>query len=333
MVPRRKEKSFSLLASKFRIQSQPLTKVFPQTSKILQTKDWHLCHSENRFLSVLDKVDALKLKNEWSFKQLKKKPVIREKVLWDYMIEEMQWLSEDFRQERLTKHSHCALKSRMIMEYWNAEDRSTVQIKTTTPDVEMESSEDELVVPKRISTVEMIASAIGSVFKKATSVRQSALHDISAEILTDPTIMKGAVLDKEPIGKQTVQLLDKESIEKQTAPLTVADKNMFVVPEEVITIDPRLIQKTVPVYIDLKSDFYFVDSRELKGLDNVSTYEPPVYKHGAQISVDVFVPVSKYMMDEYKFEGDVEVVKKLPGIEVYDNRKLGSLFSLGGILF
>lgn len=46
----------------------------------------------------------MKKEGFWSMKRLSKVPEpIRPKVLWDYLCEEMQWLSADFAQERRWK--------------------------------------------------------------------------------------------------------------------------------------------------------------------------------------------------------------------------------------
>jgi chromatin modification-related protein VID21 len=122
---------YQLLASKLKIGAKPLNSVFPTANKTLSTKDWKMAHEEVRFLNILEQVEGLKAANLWPYKQLK--PQVhppRPKVLWDYLLEEMEWLAEDFKQERVWKKEAARNVASWVMDWHNTSDKSLVCVIT-----------------------------------------------------------------------------------------------------------------------------------------------------------------------------------------------------------
>lgn len=112
----------------------PLYKQLQTSRKILTTHDWMLARDELKSVKTIQRIEALKKKNLWSLKQLKRhKAAPRAKTHWDSMLDEMKWMQTDFKEERKWKMAMAFMTVRAVMEWHNAEDKSTVCVKTRIP--------------------------------------------------------------------------------------------------------------------------------------------------------------------------------------------------------
>lgn len=107
-----------------------------QTSrKTLATHDWMLARNELQDVKTIQKIESLKKKNLWSLRQLKQhKSAPRAKTHWDSMLDEMKWMRTDFKQERRWKIAMAHMVAMAVMEWHNAEDKSTVCVETRIPE-------------------------------------------------------------------------------------------------------------------------------------------------------------------------------------------------------
>lgn len=97
-------KGYNLHQTKLKIQQKPLTSVLPKAQKVVTYEDWKAAQDQVKFLNVMEQIDHLKQDSMWSLKQIKPQVMPpREKCQWDYMLEEMEWLAVDFREERKWK--------------------------------------------------------------------------------------------------------------------------------------------------------------------------------------------------------------------------------------
>ncbi|EPZ31614.1 hypothetical protein O9G_000093 [Rozella allomycis CSF55] len=103
----------------------PLYKYLQTSHKIITSKDWQIAAKELRAFKVLESIEELKSMNMWSSRQMKKQIMPqRHKAKWDYLLEEMEWMSVDFQQERKWKKclaKKCAL---MIEEYFSNKNKA-----------------------------------------------------------------------------------------------------------------------------------------------------------------------------------------------------------------
>lgn len=124
-----------LYAWQLRATHFPLYKQLQTARKTLTTHDWMLARDELKSVKTIQKIEALKKKNLWSMRQLKRhKAPPRAKTHWDSMLDEMKWMQTDFKQERKWKIALAYNISKAIMEWHHAEDKSTVCVRTRIPD-------------------------------------------------------------------------------------------------------------------------------------------------------------------------------------------------------
>lgn len=73
-----------------RTRASPGAGLVARADKCLSTNDWSVAFQEQRFIKAMARIEKLKSKNEWSFRQIKKQkgPVVR-KSAWDHLLEEM----------------------------------------------------------------------------------------------------------------------------------------------------------------------------------------------------------------------------------------------------
>jgi hypothetical protein len=115
-------------------QHQPLHKQMQQARKVLTTRDWQLARDELKSIKSIQKIEELKKKKMWCLYQLKKhRPVPRTKTHWDCMLEEMQWMRTDFKQERKWKMAVAHQIARDVIEWHLADDKATVCVKVRPP--------------------------------------------------------------------------------------------------------------------------------------------------------------------------------------------------------
>ncbi|KAJ3231426.1 chromatin modification- protein VID21 [Chytriomyces hyalinus] len=126
-------KGYHLYAAQLKAQSQPLHKLLSGAHKAVLTKHWQLAREESKQMKVLTRIDELKANNLWSLRQLKPaRPIPRPSQgasNWDKLLDEMKWMSEDFRQERKWKVVMASRIVRWVMDWHSAEDKSVLCIK------------------------------------------------------------------------------------------------------------------------------------------------------------------------------------------------------------
>ncbi|ORY47738.1 hypothetical protein BCR33DRAFT_77771 [Rhizoclosmatium globosum] len=113
----------------FQLKSQtlPLHKLLSSAPKVVFTRDWQLAREESKQLRVLSRIDELKAANMWSLRQLRPAPTPRPGVSqWDLLMEEMKWMSEDFREERRWKVGMAYTMAKWVMDWHNAPDKSVL---------------------------------------------------------------------------------------------------------------------------------------------------------------------------------------------------------------
>ncbi|TPX41319.1 hypothetical protein SeLEV6574_g06157 [Synchytrium endobioticum] len=120
-------RGYQLAAWKSLVYKKPVSIFLQTASKSLSTKDWQIAREEQKQFKLLARIEALEKEGCWSFKQrLPHQPPPRPKSHHDVMLDEMRWMSQDFRQERKWKIAMCFKVARDVMEWHNAEDKSTV---------------------------------------------------------------------------------------------------------------------------------------------------------------------------------------------------------------
>ncbi|KAI8822487.1 uncharacterized protein EV422DRAFT_400714 [Fimicolochytrium jonesii] len=113
-----------------RVQAQPIGNLLPTAHKCLSTWDWQAARNESQQLSLLARVEQLKEKNLWSFRQLRPfEPPARKKTHWDSLLEEMRWMRTDFRQERKWKIALAYTIGQLVLEWHAAPDKRVVCIR------------------------------------------------------------------------------------------------------------------------------------------------------------------------------------------------------------
>ncbi|KAJ3131087.1 chromatin modification- protein VID21 [Physocladia obscura] len=122
-------KGYHSYAFQLRSQSAPLCKLLNSAHKVVSTRDWQLAREESKQLKVLTRIDELKAQNMWSLRQMKAtlEPK-REAAHWDYLLEEMKWMSEDFREERRWKIGMSYTIAQWVMDWHTATDKSSLCI-------------------------------------------------------------------------------------------------------------------------------------------------------------------------------------------------------------
>ncbi|KAJ3162822.1 chromatin modification- protein VID21 [Geranomyces michiganensis] len=74
-----------------RVQNNPIGALLPTANKTLTTKDWQAARNEAQQMALLSRVEQLKEKRLWSFRQLKPfVPPCRNKTNWDSLLDEME---------------------------------------------------------------------------------------------------------------------------------------------------------------------------------------------------------------------------------------------------
>ncbi|KAG8879824.1 chromatin modification- protein VID21 [Tulasnella sp. 331] len=136
-----KEKKGGLELYRTMVQTQQtgVYKYLRKSTKCLTTEDWAVGFKELRFVRAMLAVDRLKHSNQWSFRQPKKsKGPTLVKGHWDYMLDEMRWLSVDYREERKWKIATAFELAHAVVEWHRAspEDKIalTVQRQIGKPD-------------------------------------------------------------------------------------------------------------------------------------------------------------------------------------------------------
>ncbi|KAJ1643907.1 chromatin modification- protein VID21, partial [Dispira simplex] len=131
------QRTLELYAWQYKVQQQPLFKVLPSARKFVPTSHWRVARDELKSFRALQRVEVLKNQNQWSFRQLEKHEApTRTKTHWDYLLDEMQWLQADFKEERRWKIAMAYQVSQWVMEWHQSTDKSALCVKSTIPSLQ-----------------------------------------------------------------------------------------------------------------------------------------------------------------------------------------------------
>ncbi|ORX48007.1 hypothetical protein DM01DRAFT_141825 [Hesseltinella vesiculosa] len=123
-------RALDIFAWHLRAKAQPLYQVLQNANKIVSTKDWKLARDEMKAVKTVKRIQELKSKNMWVFRQMKRQAVMpRSKTHWDNLLDEMKWMQTDFKEERKWKMAMAYMISRSVMDWHQAKDKSTVCVK------------------------------------------------------------------------------------------------------------------------------------------------------------------------------------------------------------
>ncbi|KAG8980755.1 chromatin modification- protein VID21 [Tulasnella sp. JGI-2019a] len=127
-----KKGGLELYRSFIQAQQTPVSKYLRRATKCLTTEEWALGFKELRFMRAMALVERLKMAGQWSFRQPKKsKGPTLAKVHWDYMLDEMRWLSVDYREERKWKIATAFELAHAVVEWHRAspEEKAVLTIR------------------------------------------------------------------------------------------------------------------------------------------------------------------------------------------------------------
>jgi len=97
---------------------QPLQNLLHQSHKTLLTANHQLVFKEQQTKKVYRRIQQLQEKGLWSLRQSARVREPQRKLChWDYLLQEANWLSVDFRQERRLKITQCKILVDMVMEW------------------------------------------------------------------------------------------------------------------------------------------------------------------------------------------------------------------------
>ncbi|KAJ1922575.1 chromatin modification- protein VID21 [Tieghemiomyces parasiticus] len=128
-------RTLDLYGWQYKVQHQPLAKALQSARKFLTTGDWRVARDELRAAKVLRRVETLKSQNLWSFRQMERHEApARAKTHWDFLLDEMQWLQADFKEERRFKVAVCYQVGRWVLAWHAAADKTTLCVKGRRPE-------------------------------------------------------------------------------------------------------------------------------------------------------------------------------------------------------
>ncbi|KAI8089856.1 uncharacterized protein BX664DRAFT_315017 [Halteromyces radiatus] len=126
--------TLDLFAWQVKAKAQPLHKALQTAKKTITTQDWKLAREEMKAIKIIQRIEDLKAKNMWGFRQLKRhRASPRSKTHWDSLLDEMKWMQTDYKEERKWKKAMAFMISRAVMEWHWVEDKSTVCVKSKIP--------------------------------------------------------------------------------------------------------------------------------------------------------------------------------------------------------
>ncbi|KAJ1979313.1 chromatin modification- protein VID21 [Dimargaris cristalligena] len=123
--------SLELYGWLYKVQHQPLFKSLQSARKFLTTNHWKVARDELKAFRTLQRIEALKSQNLWSFRQIERHEAPpRTKSHWDFLLDEMQWLQADFKEERKLKIALSHQIGTWVMAWHRATDKSALCVRT-----------------------------------------------------------------------------------------------------------------------------------------------------------------------------------------------------------
>ncbi|KAJ1982147.1 chromatin modification- protein VID21 [Dimargaris xerosporica] len=119
-------RSLELYGWQYKVQCQPLFKALQTARNSLSSNDWKVARDELKAFRTLQRIEVLKTQNQWAFRQLTKHaPPSRTKTHRDHVLDEMQWLQADFKEERKWKMAVCYQIGQWVMAWHRNKPEST----------------------------------------------------------------------------------------------------------------------------------------------------------------------------------------------------------------
>ena len=243
---------------------------------------------EVRLLNALDRVERLKEESLWPFKQLK--PQInppRPKVQWDYMLEEIEWMSEDFWQERKWKKTMAYKFAHWCAEWHQTRDCGQF-FEFGIFDGVLQNEIKEKTAPAKPEPV-----------AKVETVKADHIEDTIDPLLLAPSSSEAT--------SELRKLAEEQAKVSNSIPASIKLK----------------VPKIPPMILDMETDHYF-QSANHAALANVPTLTPPEFKTNAMyIESDSLVVCSQFMLADHYVETDKwdtipeHPMKRLPGTQRY----------------
>lgn len=140
-------------------QTTPLAKLLPAANKTLSTDTYQLFLLEGKLAVVHSRIEELKRANKWSLRQrVKFKGPGRAKVHWDILLDEMEWMRNDFKEERKLKTTICYEIAGAIKDYWSlGKDATCIKPR---PIVHIGQEETATINPKELNVSKVYESLV-----------------------------------------------------------------------------------------------------------------------------------------------------------------------------
>ncbi|KAB8283988.1 chromatin modification-related protein EAF1 [Yarrowia lipolytica] len=117
-IPEPTTETKSLAELYYTTQTLPLSKLIPSAHKTLTTDSYHLALLEGKLAVAHARIEELKRAGKWGPRQPKRfQDPIRRKTHWDHVLDEMEWMSTDFREERKFKQAMACEIAFSVLEY------------------------------------------------------------------------------------------------------------------------------------------------------------------------------------------------------------------------
>ncbi|KAJ3092994.1 chromatin modification- protein VID21 [Quaeritorhiza haematococci] len=303
---------YRLYEWQMKVEQRPLNPLLTSAHKVVLTKDWQLAREESKQMKLLHRLEQMKTAHLWSMKQIKRHiPPPRSKTHWDYLLDEMKWLHEDYRQERRWKKAVAYNLAYWVADWYSAspEERRAMCVKRKVPatsvaspvskpeDMAIDKPADEGNTPNRDMAESELARGSDSVMadldpseiaSDQTDVeKQTSFSMVTAESEIDQTVPGTSAL------ASAGESLDNEV----EAPVTKVDKGKqrMGIDDEVpatpalsLTIMPCDIMRPLEadIFVDTTSYFHYVlksdecespflQSPAISPTNVIPTYGPP----------------------------------------------------------
>ncbi|KAJ3391094.1 chromatin modification- protein VID21 [Lobulomyces angularis] len=300
---------YQLNAFHMNLNQNSVSNILQNSKKVVLTRDWQLAREEYKYVKLHHRVEHMKSIGLWSFRQiLAHVAPERPKAHQDFLLDEMKWLSEDFKQERKWKIAAAYNISRSVMEYHNASDKSIHCVKVKPPNfltsddkeyikVNCQIEEETNINMEDVYSCSDIAISIDPKYIFANPFSNTYFFDYSANDHNKDSDSESKVY--RPFKKRR---LDRDSDEEEMY------QDIFNKNKRVVEVSSLMMEKTFSNLSNRWDDFGRIQSFS-PWLKNI--------KDGNNFSV---VP-----LDELSLEDDSEILV-LNGDEKFDHKVILSPF-------
>ncbi|KZS95209.1 hypothetical protein SISNIDRAFT_548582 [Sistotremastrum niveocremeum HHB9708] len=186
------------------IRANPVHTHVRKATKCLTTNEWNIAIRELRLLRAIEAIDRLKADGRWSFRQPKKqKGPILPKTHQDYLLDEMQWMQIDFREERKWKLA-VAHELALAAKDWHEADeegKRELCVGWKQPDInEMdEDAEDAMEVVREVGVPDRSEDEDEDPEEEAADETFGGMKEEDIEVQIGQNLLqKGHALSQEP---------------------------------------------------------------------------------------------------------------------------------------